>query len=89
MCIRDSNDCIRYLMQVGVIKPKKDWYLDWPDLTEQTLSEKLDNAKKMSETNRNMMGSGEPVPFTAEQIADTGGFEFSGGDVATFGEGEE
>lgn len=87
--IPQINDCIRYLMQVGVIKPKKDWYLDWPDLTEQTLSEKLDNAKKMSETNRNMMGSGEPVPFTAEQIADTGGFEFSGGDVATFGEGEE
>lgn len=75
------NDSIRYLMDVGVIKPRNDWYLDWDDLTEQTVAEKLDNAKKMSETNRNMVGTGEPVPFTSEQIAKTGGFEFDGGEI--------
>lgn len=87
--IPQINHAIRHLMDVGVIKPKEDWFLDWDDLTEQTAAEKLANAKTMSETNRNMVGTGEPVPFTSEQIAEAGGVEFAGGQDPGFGEDDE
>lgn len=79
---------IRKLMDVGIIRARETFHIEWDDLTEQTFEDKLANAKTMSDVNRNMLGSGEGVPFTAEQIAKTAGIEYEADAVPTFGEDE-
>lgn len=77
---------IRRLMKHGVVKNKEKFFVDWDDLTEQTLEAKISNAKGMAEANRSMVGTGEGNPFTAKQIATTAGFEFESDTDAGFGE---
>jgi len=50
-----------------LILPEKDWHIDWTDLTESSMGEKIDRAVKMAETNQKMKDSGEIV-FTHEEI---------------------
>lgn len=54
------------LVRVGII-PERDWHLDWSDLTESSMSEKIDRANKMADTNQKMKDGGELV-FTPEEI---------------------
>lgn len=49
------------------ILPEKDWFIDWNDLTEASMVEKIDRANKMADTNQKMKDSGEIV-FTPEEI---------------------
>ncbi len=49
------------------ILPEKDWFLDWTDLTESSMSEKIDRANKMADTNQKMKDGGEII-FTPEEI---------------------
>lgn len=57
---------VNRLERVGIL-PEKDWHLDWSDLTESSMSEKIDRANKMADTNQKMKDSGEIV-FTHEEI---------------------
>lgn len=57
---------VKRLERFGVL-PEKDWYPDWTDLTESSMSEKIDRAVKMADTNAKMQASGEIV-FTHEEI---------------------
>lgn len=49
------------------ILPEKDWFIDWTDLTEASMGDKIDRANKMADTNQKMKDSGEIV-FTHEEI---------------------
>jgi hypothetical protein len=64
---------VQRLEQVGVL-PESDWFVDWTDLTESSMSEKIDRAVKMTTANQNMKDSGELV-FTPEEIRATVNYE--------------
>ncbi|GAA5666916.1 hypothetical protein Brsp07_05438 [Brucella sp. NBRC 14130] len=56
------------------ILPEKDWYLDWADLTETSMAEKIDRVAKMADTNQKMSASNELV-FTADEMREVVGKE--------------
>jgi hypothetical protein len=58
---------VRRLAAFGILPDDKDWFIDWTDLTEASMAEKIDRAAKMAETNAKMEKSGEWV-FTPEEI---------------------
>ncbi|WP_106478120.1 anti-CBASS protein Acb1 family protein [Phytohalomonas tamaricis] len=66
---------VRKLMRFGVLPSIENFYCAWGDLTEPSVSDKLANAKTMSEINKNTMGTGIEVPFQANEIRDAGGFD--------------
>jgi hypothetical protein len=57
---------VNRLERFGIL-PERDWHLDWTDLTEASMAEKIDRANKMADTNQKMKDSGEFV-FTPEEI---------------------
>jgi hypothetical protein len=57
---------VQRLVSFGIL-PKKDWFIDWADLTEASIGEKIDRASKMADTNQKMKDSGEFI-FTPEEI---------------------
>lgn len=57
---------VNRLERFGILA-KRDWYLDWTDLTESSMAEKIDRAAKMADTNQKMNQTGEFV-FTPEEI---------------------
>lgn len=59
---------IERLVRYGILA-EKDWHLQWTDLTESSMSEKIDRAGKMAEVNQKMEKTGEFV-FTPEEIRD-------------------
>lgn len=59
------------LVDVGIL-PKKDWHLDWIDLTESSMSEKIDRANKMADVNQKV---GDEWVFTPEEIRAAVGYE--------------
>lgn len=64
---------IKRLERVGIL-PKRDWYLDWADLTEASIGEKIDRANKMADVNVKLKDSGE-WGFTPEEIRGAAGYE--------------
>jgi hypothetical protein len=64
---------INRLERVGIL-PEKDWFLDWSDLTEASMGEKIDRAGKMADTNQKMSNGGETI-FTPEEIRAVVGYE--------------
>lgn len=61
------------LERFGIL-PKKDWYLDWTDLTAASVEQKIDRTVKMAEVNAKMQSSGEFV-FTPEEIRAAADYE--------------
>ncbi len=57
---------VNRLVRVGIL-PQKDWYVDWTDLTETSMVEKIDRASKMADVNQKMKDSGEFI-FTPDEI---------------------
>lgn len=64
---------VNRLERVGIL-PERDWHLDWADLTEASMSEKIDRAYKMADTNAKLQSNGEWV-FTPEEIRSVVGYE--------------
>lgn len=64
---------VNRLERVGIL-PEKDWYLDWADLTEASIGEKIDRANKMADVNTKLKDSGE-WGFTPEEIRGAAGYE--------------
>ncbi|MDW9891145.1 DUF1073 domain-containing protein [Sinorhizobium meliloti] len=62
---------IQRLVRVGIL-PKRDWFVDWTDLTESSMSEKIERASKMAETNQKM---GDVYVFTDDEIRQVVGYE--------------
>lgn len=63
-------ELVNRLERFGMI-PERDWHLDWADLTESTMDEKIERAVKMSDVNQK---NGDEV-FTAEEIREAVGQE--------------
>jgi len=66
-------ELVRRLEVFGII-PDRDWRLDWADLTEAGMAEKIDRAHKMAETNAKMAAGGELV-FLPEEIREAVGMK--------------
>lgn len=79
---------IRKLMAVGVIRARE-FAVSWDDLTAPSLEDKLANASKMADINQKMMGTGEPVPFTGDEIREVADYDPLDDDVGGFEEGED
>lgn len=86
--VPNIEQLIRKLMRFGAL-PAFDFYIAWDDLTDATFSEKLDNAKKMSEANKAAMGTGEPAPFAAIEIREAAGYEGEPDTVDDVPEGDD
>lgn len=69
----EVQELLQHLMSVGALSPKDQFCVMWDDLSESESSEKLGNAKLMSDINYASMG-GEPV-FTDNEIRTEAGFE--------------
>lgn len=65
---------VRRLEGFSILPEGKDWFLDWTDLTEASMSEKMDRATKMATVNQTMKDGGEIV-FTPEEIRATVDYE--------------
>lgn len=59
----------------GALPPEVDWFIEWPDLTEGTSEEKLASADKLADINSKMVGTGERVPFSANEVREAAGYE--------------
>lgn len=66
---------INKLVRVGVLLAR-DYYLDWSDLTESSVDEKIARAEKMANINKALIGAGmEQLPFTTDEIREAVGYE--------------
>ncbi|GGA64882.1 anti-CBASS protein Acb1 family protein [Pelagibacterium lentulum] len=65
---------VKRFVRFGILPTGKDWYLDWADLTEASMGEKIERADKMADVNQKMKDSGEVV-FTSEEIRFAVGYE--------------
>ena len=72
---------VDYLIEMGFVPPPPSgkYFVKWESLLEPEPSKKLELGKIMSEINKNAMGTGQPAPFSSEQIALASGFEFDDG----------
>lgn len=64
---------VNRLERFGML-PEKDWFIDWTDLTESSMGEKIDRTVKMAEVNAKMQSSGEWV-FMPEEIRAVADYE--------------
>ncbi|WP_027685070.1 anti-CBASS protein Acb1 family protein [Rhizobium leguminosarum] len=65
-------ELVARLQRFGIL-PAKDWYVDQADLTESSMSEKIDRANKMADTNQKMGGT--VYVFTDDEIRAAVGYE--------------
>lgn len=68
------EDFIDWCIKFGVL-PFSEYEITWDDMTASSQSQKLDLAKKMSEVNKNLLGSGQTPAFSEDEIRDISGFE--------------
>lgn len=64
---------VNRLERFGIL-PEKDWHIDWTDLTETSMGEKIERTVKMADVNQKMKDSGEFV-FTPEEIRAAADYE--------------
>lgn len=66
---------LRHLMALGSIPYIERFYVAWDDLTDATASEKLENAKHMSEINRNNTMAGMAPSFSENDMREVSGHD--------------
>lgn len=64
---------VNRLERFGVL-PERDWHLDYSDLTEASMSEKIDRVVKMADTNQKMKDDGDII-FTGDEMRAVAGYE--------------
>ena len=67
-------DVLNWCMEHGIL-PTGEFEVVWDDLLALSDTEKMTNAKSMSEVNKNQFGAGGMTPFTGEEIREAAGFE--------------
>ncbi|WP_145055524.1 anti-CBASS protein Acb1 family protein [Mixta calida] len=83
----DIEDMVNKLIDLQILKPVAKFSIVWDDLNEQSSSDKLDSASKMSDINQKLLAAGGPV-FTTNEIRVAAGYEPLG-DPLTEDEDEE
>lgn len=76
----DVEDMVDKLIYLQIIKPVSKFSIVWDELNEQSSSDKLDSAVKMSNINQTSLASGEQV-FSVNEIRVAAGYEPLGNDV--------
>lgn len=71
--VPNTMTLVARLERFGVLA-EKDWYLDWSDLTEASMAEKIDRATKMADANQKMSNGGETI-FEPNEIRAVVGYE--------------
>lgn len=84
----DVEDMVDKLTYLQIIKPVAKFSIVWDELNEQSPSDKLDSATKMSSINQTSLASGEQV-FTVDEIRVAAGYEPGGGDSLPEDDDEE
>ncbi|WP_033782717.1 anti-CBASS Acb1 family protein [Pantoea sp. 9140] len=74
----DIEDMVDKLLYLQIIKPVAKFSIVWDELNEQSPSDKLESASKMSSINQAALASGEQV-FTVDEIRVAAGYEPGGG----------
>lgn len=62
------EDTIRRFMQLGFVKPLAEFYIEWPSLQEPSPKDKLERAKMMATTNKELAGTGLGIAFEVDEI---------------------
>lgn len=70
----DIETVCDWLIDHGALEYREELTVIWTDLNEQSLSDKLDSAIKMVDSNQKMLGSGEQ-PFTVDEIRQVAGYD--------------
>lgn len=65
---------VRRLEAFNILPDGKDWFVDWNDLTEASMGEKIERAVKMADTNQKMK-DGKELIFTPEEIRAVADYE--------------
>lgn len=73
----DIEDFTDKLIDLQIITPVSEKTVVWDDLNEQSSTDKLDSALKMSQINQTSLASGGDI-FSAEEIRTTAGYENEG-----------
>ena len=76
--IRDTIDTLIFYGFLPA-PPGGTYYVQWESLLSPTPKDKLELGKIMAEVNKAMVGTGQPAPFTSQQIAETSGHVFDEG----------
>jgi len=85
----DIEDMVDKLTYLQIIKSVGKFSIVWDELNEQSPSDKLDSATKMSSINQTSLASGEQV-FTVDEIRVAAGYEPGGGEpLPEIDDGEE
>lgn len=75
ICRPNIRDILNRLEKFQII-PEKDWTIEWTDLTEASMSEKIDRADKMASINQRAGGHmGSEIVFTPDEIRETLGMK--------------
>ena len=82
------EDFIDHLTRIKVLEPVPEKTVIWDDLNEQSATEKLDSAEKMSRINQASLATGEPV-FTVEEIRTAAGPDYETDNKPPLGEFDE
>lgn len=82
----DIEDLVDKLIYLQALKPVSKFSIVWDELNEQSPSDKLDSAVKMSNINQTSLASGEAV-FSGDEIRVAAGYQPLGNDV--LGEDDE
>lgn len=67
-------DIFDWLILFGIL-PAAEFEVIWDDLLASTDKEKLENSEKLSTINKNQFTSGGDVPFSAEEIRESAGYD--------------
>lgn len=70
----EIEELVDHLIRIGVLNATGEKTVMWDDLTEQTSSEKLDNAAKMATINQTALATGEEV-FDSNEMRVAAGFD--------------
>lgn len=62
---------VQRLEQCGILKENPEWFVDWTDLTESTMLEKIDRAGKMAKVNKDF----GDIVFMPQEIRASVGYE--------------
>src|SRR5690606_37819200 len=73
----EIEDFVDHLTRIGVLDPIAEKTVMWDDLNEQTSTEKLDSAEKMSRINSTAIATGEAV-FQSDEIRTAAGYDPGG-----------
>ncbi|WP_322997944.1 anti-CBASS protein Acb1 family protein [Castellaniella sp.] len=73
----EIEDFVDHLTRIGVLKPIAEKAIMWDDLNEQTTTEKLESALKMSQINQTAIATGEAV-FGSNEIRTAAGYDPDG-----------